>query len=1418
MRIGLSACVASVFSSMLLTSGAFAQGTVFNKQGVQPNRAYQELAPFEHIDTFTGNVILTFTDLVLPGDGGVALEVQRTYNLKAVGEIAMWRIGLADVPMTVRFPDGPPVGHPNPELFFPVLVTNDGAEHPAQPITLLTQGPPASWRTKEFWEYRIADHRLDLPNGLVCYYDAGGSLVRIENKYGIQAQLQWDGAAPPNRALVRIVQHVGGTTRAIDFGADADTWPMPRAMTFGSRQWIYEYEPGSPKLMHTAHQPDGSMWRFEYQSMPTRSIRAVTTPHGGRIAYDIDQHAFEVDQTTLQPIFTQVLKRREVVARPGRDLGGVWVYAYPSVTDPAKITIVEGPSNTRKAYFYNLGSSGQAGLVRIETAEWNGSAYALVEAEDRQYTVKSFVPFGTQRLLMRRAVTRDGRTYETILTYSDANWSDFGQPYRIEERGDFTRVTTRSFEPAFRTPFGQAVYLPHAVTRETLTTNGDTYNKDYGYEAGTGFVVAQLIYGIEHRFERDVFGNVSAEVDGVGKRITHTYAWGVREDTTTLEYTIDRTINDDSTVASERRNNQIISYLYDGLFRRTRVVPPAGRPTLTTFDPGGQWVSVRRQGSAPLFSETTYTLDGFGRAVGERNTLGVNKVYAFDALGRRTSESLPFGDGASPTGTSWSYDALGRVRFKIYADGREKRFSYPNGDVRIVDEQDRPTLQNWEATGDPDNRRLASVTDATGNTFTYSYNALDRLTQVVQPGGTMRTFTYGSASDLLVSETHPEAGTTTYLYDPAGRRRRRTDPANQGFEYHYDGNDRIVHVDAPGTDYDVYFAYDAADNRTMARNAFVRSDFAYDAANRLQQRLDTFVASGLTFVTGYTYTGLDQIARLTYPSGTVIDYGYDREGRLTFVSRAGALVLQVLTHHPSGAPERVRLGNGSEEIRTYSDRHRPSRIDLPGLSLQYEYYDAGSVRRIVDIGRPTMTQAFEYDGLDRLTRHQRGVLDVRYGYDALGNRTSAGGSSIVYDPVTLRDTRFIYGLRGQVVNDVHGAYTYNTWTMLQTAQVNGATTTYRYDADNLRKITIPQNGPQEFAIHGQGPQVLTEGAVSGPAIEWLGDYIYAGAQLVARIRPAPPVTPVAIHVAFSPGSQQVSEAAGGVTATVVVTTSGGQPTPRAFTLAFATAQGSATEGTDYTGAAGSFVVQAGTPHGTTFSALLPLFNDRMDEPNETFQMAISSPDGGATVGAPLAVTIVDDDAPGANIEIDLTLSEQTVNEGAGSVPVSVRVITANGQPTTATVPLNFSTAPGTAAAGADYGHVAGGLPITAGTANGTVIASAIAIVNDAVDEPAETFTLNISTAAPGTSAVPTQTIVIQDDDPGPFGFAASSDGDAEAGAGARKTSTPVGRAAPIGEWTRQGPEAPSTQPLTWMTRPPAQGGATRQQQPEGEGR
>ena len=77
-------------------------------------------------------------------------------------------------------------------------------------------------------------------------------------------------------------------------------------------------------------------------------------------------------------------------------------------------------------------------------------------------------------------------------------------------------------------------------------------------------------------------------------------------------------------------------------------------------------------------------------------------------------------------------------------------------------------------------------------------------------------------------------------------------------------------------------------------------------------------------------------------------------------------------------------------------------------------------------------------------------------------------------------------------------------------------------------------------------------------------------------------------------------------------------------VAYATGGGTATAGSDYTPASGTLTFAVGQ---TTAQIVISLANDTALEGNETIDVSLSSPQGGATLGTPstATLTILDDD-------------------------------------------------------------------------------------------------------------------------------------------------------------------------------------------------
>ncbi len=564
------------------------------------------------------------------------------------------------------------------------------------------------------------------------------------------------------------------------------------------------------------------------------------------------------------------------------------------------------------------------------------------------------------------------------------------------------------------------------------------------------------------------------------------------------------------------------------------MTPPGATPTITDYEADGSSVTVS-QGSA----ETTTFLDGFGRVRGTSNAVGVQTVISYDALGRKSFASYPFdGTYGCPTcGDAFAYDALGRLESVTHppTSGSPSlpsvvQYSYGTGPdaghVTITDEEGRATTQKWQAFGDPSDPRLASVFDARGVEWFYSYNALGSLTGVDGPQSADRSWTY-DAQNRLRFETHPESGTTTYTYDLAGNLTSKRDAANRTVVYEYDDNNRLKKILTPDGVDDVSIEYDDFDNRTEVANGTSSTSFGY-TNNRLTSRADTI--GGRTFTTTYDYEdGRDNLTKITYPSSRQIIYAYDDANRIHTVKvKPGGGVerdlARAIEYHPSGAIRSYKFVNttGTEivtETLTFDERQRPwlLKAEYPGpsyaLHLTYGYDRVGNVKSIAD-PRPDRSSTYTYDALDRLETVS-GFGAVAFEYDNAGNRTSktAGGAAIGYtiEPDTQRLTAiaggveagaYTYDAVGNLTSGPYGdqVFTHNTFDMMRSAQLGAGApkNVYGYDGDNLRAIKSSDDGVFYY-VHGPGSQVLAEYDASSGEPELVREYMYLGGKLLASV-------------------------------------------------------------------------------------------------------------------------------------------------------------------------------------------------------------------------------------------------------------------------------------------------------------------------------
>ena len=188
------------------------------------------------------------------------------------------------------------------------------------------------------------------------------------------------------------------------------------------------------------------------------------------------------------------------------------------------------------------------------------------------------------------------------------------------------------------------------------------------------------------------------------------------------------------------------------------------------------------------------------------------------------------------------------------------------------------------------------------------------------------------------------------------------------------------------------------------------------------------------------------------------------------------------------------------------------------------------------------------------------------------------------------------------------------------------------------------------------------------------------------------------------------------------------------TVQYATSDGTATEGVDYTRVQGTLTFDPGDKEETVSVAVT---NDMLDEDDEDFTLTLSG-ETNASLGKSVATGRITDDDP--EPEVGLAVMVASAAEGE-SMSFEVQLGAASGK----TVTVEYATASGTATQGTDYSAASGKLTFSPGGARSQTIV--VATTEDALDEAAEEdFTLTLRNARNASLGTSVATGMITDDD------------------------------------------------------------------------
>ena len=212
------------------------------------------------------------------------------------------------------------------------------------------------------------------------------------------------------------------------------------------------------------------------------------------------------------------------------------------------------------------------------------------------------------------------------------------------------------------------------------------------------------------------------------------------------------------------------------------------------------------------------------------------------------------------------------------------------------------------------------------------------------------------------------------------------------------------------------------------------------------------------------------------------------------------------------------------------------------------------------------------------------------------------------------------------------------------------------------------------------------------------------------------------------------------TATYTVTLSAASAS--SVTVNYATANGTATAGSDYVAGSGTLTF---APGETSKTIAVTVNGDTTFESNETYFVNLSSPSGATLSDSQGTGTIVNDDANPVGVRInDVSLTEGNRNTRSATFTITLT------SPLSTAVTVNYATANGSATAGSDYNSTSGSVRIRAGRTSATV---SVTVIGDRTAESNETFFVNL-TSVTGTSILDGQGVgtILNDDGTGTNGI------------------------------------------------------------------
>lgn len=360
----------------------------------------------------------------------------------------------------------------------------------------------------------------------------------------------------------------------------------------------------------------------------------------------------------------------------------------------------------------------------------------------------------------------------------------------------------------------------------------------------------------------------------------------------------------------------------------------------------------------------------------------------------------------SPYFTSSVYDVSDRIIQTTDEDGHVGTVSYAidnsNFKTTAIQMQNAAVQLKSETFNNAEGKVTKSINFLNGQALEtkFYYSSIGELGAVMDPQGMVTAYSFDLAG-RRISEYHPDHGSSTYEYDPAGNLIKlytanlQNDPNQPFIKYNYNYN-RLTEVRFPdlpnGTNpSNVIYEYAGPGSGNNTGRIIYKKDnstitlFDYGKIGEVIQEDKTVFGYNIPtmkFVTRYNYDSWNRIRRLIYPDGEILYYEYNLGGNLKrIVNDENYEYVKNIEYDNYEQRTLMEYGNDTKSEYTYlpTSRNLSTHILEDNLNNQllnnnYTYDFVGNVIQQVNTAGFSPNnmggyyeQAYAYDQLNRLT-------------------------------------------------------------------------------------------------------------------------------------------------------------------------------------------------------------------------------------------------------------------------------------------------------------------------------------------------------------------------------------------------------------------------------------------------------------------